>query len=341
VVACPVWSSEEPAEHVMQVVSGVLQRIDVVDRRAAWRGKIRGLRFIEVSHHPSPGYAGHVIGIYEPQAVVGGDHDPVEEVEIRYFEYVLEMPDDRADGTKDWRVEYGCLIGNCDFVRILGHSRTRLSISCNFATNLPDGNGPPSARATAIAPSSAARRRCGRRIELAEQLGRQILVGPVVDAADLHESLEARFEQLAAMCAYVPAALRAPTRRGDAGSPRGLYAPGRSAVPVVVLVVELGTVQDPGPDSACAVVRSAGSGAVWRVNSEVNNLRDSEERTMTARAEEMVSIPRAELDALLAENRRLRREAGDAEALRRIRSDSGEGRILAREELAEAWGISE
>ena len=62
---------------------------------------------------------------------------------------------------------------------------------------------------------------------------------------------------------------------------------------------------------------------------------------MTARAEEMVSIPRAELDALRAENRRLRREAGDAEAVRRIRSDTGEGRTFTREELAEAWGISE
>lgn len=62
---------------------------------------------------------------------------------------------------------------------------------------------------------------------------------------------------------------------------------------------------------------------------------------MTARTEDMVSIPRAELDALRAENRRLRREAGDAEALRRIQSDSGEGRILTREELAEAWGISD
>ena len=62
---------------------------------------------------------------------------------------------------------------------------------------------------------------------------------------------------------------------------------------------------------------------------------------MTARAEETVSIPRAELDALLAENRRLRREAGDVEALRRIRSDSGDGRSFTREDLAEAWGISE
>ena len=60
---------------------------------------------------------------------------------------------------------------------------------------------------------------------------------------------------------------------------------------------------------------------------------------MTARTEDMVSIPRAELDALRAENRRLRREAGDAEALRRIRSDSGEGRTFTREELAEAWEL--
>jgi hypothetical protein len=52
-------------------------------------------------------------------------------------------------------------------------------------------------------------------------------------------------------------------------------------------------------------------------------------------------VPRGELDALRAENRRLRREAGDREALKRIGSDSGEGRTFTREDLAEAWGISE
>jgi len=62
---------------------------------------------------------------------------------------------------------------------------------------------------------------------------------------------------------------------------------------------------------------------------------------MAAGIEDMVSIPRAELDALRAENRRLRREAGDVEALRRIQSDSGDGRTFTREELAEAWGLSE
>ncbi len=62
---------------------------------------------------------------------------------------------------------------------------------------------------------------------------------------------------------------------------------------------------------------------------------------MTAYAEDMVLVPRAELDALRAENRRLRREVGNREALKRIRSDSGEGRTFTHEELAEAWGISE
>src|SRR5579862_5726114 len=60
---------------------------------------------------------------------------------------------------------------------------------------------------------------------------------------------------------------------------------------------------------------------------------------MTAHTEDMVLVPRAEWDALRAENRRLRREAGDREALRRIRSDSGEGRTFTREELAEAWAL--
>jgi hypothetical protein len=62
---------------------------------------------------------------------------------------------------------------------------------------------------------------------------------------------------------------------------------------------------------------------------------------MTAPAEDMVLVPRTELDALRAENRRLRREAGYREALKRIRTDSGEGRTFTREVLAEAWGISE
>ena len=62
---------------------------------------------------------------------------------------------------------------------------------------------------------------------------------------------------------------------------------------------------------------------------------------MTAHAEDVVLIPRAEPGALRAGNRRLRREAGDREALRRIRPDSGQGRTFTREELAGTRGISQ
>jgi hypothetical protein len=59
---------------------------------------------------------------------------------------------------------------------------------------------------------------------------------------------------------------------------------------------------------------------------------------------EMVSIPRAELNALKAELRRLRREVGRGEARARIQADPGPGDdapTFTREELAEAWGINE
>ena len=61
---------------------------------------------------------------------------------------------------------------------------------------------------------------------------------------------------------------------------------------------------------------------------------------MTAPAEDMVLVPRAELDALRAENRRLDGRPVIVKS-ERIRSDSGEGRPFTREELAAAWGISE
>lgn len=65
---------------------------------------------------------------------------------------------------------------------------------------------------------------------------------------------------------------------------------------------------------------------------------------MSAEASDMITIPRAELDALRAELRRLRREVGRSVAIRRMRADQGTGddaRVLAREELAGAWGISD
>ena len=63
---------------------------------------------------------------------------------------------------------------------------------------------------------------------------------------------------------------------------------------------------------------------------------------MTAEASEMVTIPRAELDSVRAEVRRLRREVGRGVARARMEADPGPGddaRAFSREQLAEAWGI--
>lgn len=65
---------------------------------------------------------------------------------------------------------------------------------------------------------------------------------------------------------------------------------------------------------------------------------------MTAETSEMVTVPRAELDALRAEVRRLRREVGRSMARARIEADPGpcDGSLtMSRSELAEAWGIGE
>ena len=65
---------------------------------------------------------------------------------------------------------------------------------------------------------------------------------------------------------------------------------------------------------------------------------------MSAEASELVSIPRAELDALKAELKRLRREVGRGVAMARIQADPGLGDdtpAFTRGELAEAWGIRE
>jgi hypothetical protein len=65
---------------------------------------------------------------------------------------------------------------------------------------------------------------------------------------------------------------------------------------------------------------------------------------VSVEASDMITIPRAELDALKAELRRLRRQVGRGVAVGRIQADPGPGDTvptLTREELAGAWGISE
>ena len=65
---------------------------------------------------------------------------------------------------------------------------------------------------------------------------------------------------------------------------------------------------------------------------------------MSVEASEMVTIPRAELESLKAEVKRLRREVGRGVARTRIEADPGPGDdapTFTREQLAEAWGIGE
>jgi hypothetical protein len=65
---------------------------------------------------------------------------------------------------------------------------------------------------------------------------------------------------------------------------------------------------------------------------------------VSVESSEMVTIPRAELDSLRAEVRRLRREVGRAVGKARIQSDPGPGDdapTFSRRQLAEAWGITD
>lgn len=65
---------------------------------------------------------------------------------------------------------------------------------------------------------------------------------------------------------------------------------------------------------------------------------------MGVEASEMVTIPRAELDSLRAEVRRLRREVGRSVAWARMQADVGPGDdspTFTRAQLAETWGITE
>jgi hypothetical protein len=68
------------------------------------------------------------------------------------------------------------------------------------------------------------------------------------------------------------------------------------------------------------------------------------EPLVSVEASDLVTVPRAELDALKAELRRLRREVGRGVARGRIQVDPGPGDdapAFTREDLATAWGISE
>jgi hypothetical protein len=63
---------------------------------------------------------------------------------------------------------------------------------------------------------------------------------------------------------------------------------------------------------------------------------------MSTESTDLVTIPRADLDALPAEVRRLRRAVGRDVALSLMNADPGPGDdapVFTREQLAQAWGI--
>jgi hypothetical protein len=65
---------------------------------------------------------------------------------------------------------------------------------------------------------------------------------------------------------------------------------------------------------------------------------------MSAEASDMITIPRADFEALKAEVRRLRREAGRRLAQTRIETDPCPGDAaptFSRSQLAEAWGVGD
>lgn len=65
---------------------------------------------------------------------------------------------------------------------------------------------------------------------------------------------------------------------------------------------------------------------------------------MSVEASEMITVPRAELDSLRAEVKRLRREIGRSVAKARIEADPGPGDdvpTFSHEQLAKAWGTGE
>jgi hypothetical protein len=65
---------------------------------------------------------------------------------------------------------------------------------------------------------------------------------------------------------------------------------------------------------------------------------------MSAGASDMITIPRADFEALKAEVRRLRREAGRRLAQTRIDTDPGPGDAaptFSRSQIAEAWGVGD
>jgi uncharacterized protein (DUF885 family) len=93
VLADPVRTPEEAAQSVMQAGPGVGQCVHPVHRRPVGRRQQAGLGVVHGGPDMAPGDLAHLVCVDETQAAIGGDHDPVEDVDLRYLQHVLEGTD--------------------------------------------------------------------------------------------------------------------------------------------------------------------------------------------------------------------------------------------------------
>src|SRR5271169_4675265 len=120
-------------------MTGVLQRIDPVHwRPLRWR-QLGSLRVVDAAPDAASRNPLHVIGVDEPQASFGGDHDSVEYINFGYFQYMLKGADLRAC-TAQHRGSAGCgLVGDS---RIVSHAGPPLPLAMRQSAHLrPAGPG--------------------------------------------------------------------------------------------------------------------------------------------------------------------------------------------------------
>src|SRR6516165_6316112 len=89
----PVRAAEHAAQPLVQRVADLVKRADPVDGGAVGRRQPARLGVIEAAPDIADRDQLDPVGVDEAQAPVGGDHDPVEQVQPGYFEHVFERTD--------------------------------------------------------------------------------------------------------------------------------------------------------------------------------------------------------------------------------------------------------
>src|SRR5215472_1741727 len=114
-LAGPVRAAEHLAEPLVQRIADLVQRADPVYRGTVGRRQPVRLGVLEAAPDVRDRDQLDPVGIDEPQTPVGRDHDPVEEVQVRYFEHVFERADLLAGPGQYRRSGHRGLVGNSSF----------------------------------------------------------------------------------------------------------------------------------------------------------------------------------------------------------------------------------